>query len=809
MSLPVALTSFIGREAELAEVSRLLGVTRLVTLVGAGGIGKSRLALEVAGRVEASEAAEIALVELAPLRDAALVPQAVASRLGIRLAGGPALDDLAGALRPRRLLVLLDNCEHLVGACAELAAGLLRRCPELRILATSREVLGVAGEVIVRVAPLEVPGDDAEVALEDVARSEAARLFVERASLARPSFALDVHNSAHVARICRRLDGIPLAIELAAARVRVLGPAEIAARLEDRFRLLVGGSRATPARHQTLRAAVEWSYDLLGEGERRLFERLAVFAGGCTLAAAEAVCSDQGIDASEVLDLLSRLVDRSLVLAEPPDGLGETRYHMLETLRVYGLERLAERGEAEPVRGRLAAWLVERAEQADRSFRGPQQGRWLRWAEREHDNLRAALAWAIERDQAELPQRLAGALWWSWAVHQRWGEGLDWVQQVLALPDAGQPRRARAVLLLGATTLVILRGEVTSNRVHRWLKECLAIGQVLGDDELVLAAHGWMGLVRAFGGQVEGVPEVSLEDLLADARRIGHRFGEVRSLMALAQRALRGGDLTAATALQEQAIEVARTAGDVWSLATALNELGDLERARGGHPRAGALYEESVALFAELGLDDQPSLTHNLGYVALAAGDSSGAWARFTGALSQFRRLGGQAGLAECLIGLGAVAAAEGRAAEAARLFGAGEAALAALGTQLWPSNRPDYERWYARARSSLAAPAFARARAEGRRWPLERAVGWALERRAADAATHRRSPAAGLTPREREVAQLAARGLSNRQIAEALVITERTAANHLQHSLEKLDLHSRTQLAARAAEFGLAPTRA
>jgi predicted ATPase/DNA-binding CsgD family transcriptional regulator len=801
------LTSFVGREAELAEVSHLLSSTRLVTLVGAGGIGKTRLAVEVASGIAAGQGTEVALVDLAPLRDATLVPQAVASAVGIHLAGGSPLDNLIAGLRPRHLLMILDNCEHVVGACAELVASMLRRCPELRIVASSREVLGVDGEVIVRVAPLQLPGDGLEETPEAVARSEAAQLFIERARLAQPRFALDEQTAAHVARICRRLDGIPLAIELAAARVRVFGPGEIAARLDDRFRLLVGGSRTAPARHQTLRAAVDWSYELLSDHERHLFERLAVFAGGCTLEATEAVCCDDGLDRSDVLDLLTHLVDRSLVVVEPPDRLAQTRFHLLETLRAYGLERLTERSQAEQLQKRHAAWMLEQAEQAKRAFRGPEQGRWLVWAAREHDNLRAALGWAIARERTVLAQRLAAALWWSWVVHQQWGEGLDWVQRVLALPDDGRPGHERVELLQAAATLSIQRGEVTSSRVVRWLEESLAMAQLIGDDELVLAARGWLGMVWEFGGRVEHAPEVSLAELLAEARRIGHRFGEVRGLVALARRALRDGDLGAATALQEEAIDVARVAGDTWSLASALNDLGDMERTAGRHARAGERYAESLALFAELGLDEQPSLVHNLGYVALAAGDAPLARARFTGALRQFRRFGGQAGMAECLVGLGAVAAAEGRPAEAARLFGAGEAALQVLGTQLWPSNRPDYERWSTRARGSLAAPAFGRASTEGRRWPLELAVTFALEGRRVDGAARRHSLAAQrLTPRELEVARLASQGFTNRQIAEALVISERTAVNHLQHGLEKLHLRSRTQLAARAAELGIQP---
>lgn len=818
-NLPVELSSFLGRDAEIAELQRLLGTTRLLTLTGSGGVGKTRLALNTAAGLLGVAADAVWLVDLAPLSDPLLVPQAVAQAAGVREEPGrPLLATLATALGVGRVLLVLDNCEHLVGACAHLAEELLRACPDLRVLATSREPLGVPGEVAWLVPSLDLPAAGADVSREELGRSPAVQLFVERARAARPGFALTGENGPAVAEICRRLDGIPLAIELAAARVRILAPDEIAARLGDRFRLLAGGSRTAPPRQQTLRAAVDWSYDLLTEPARRLFERLAVFAGGFTLDAAEAVCAGGEIETDGILDLLSRLVDRSLVLAEPQDGPGDgieaTRYRLLETLRAYGADRLAERGEADRVRARHTAWLAEMAEQADRAFRGPEQARWLRWAEREHDNARAALAWALEREEAELAVRLTASLAWSWLVHLRWSEGLDWAQRVLALPRAA-PTRELGLLLAHAVELAVFRGDLASNRpsgdlraVGRWIEECLAIGEALHDDELVLSAYGMSLMVREFGLELEELPQVSVEEAQALARRVGNTWGECRGLEKLARQALRAGDLDSASARLSEAAELARRTGDTYSLALALNELGDVERARGAHPRAGALYEESRRLFADLGLGAQPYLVHNLGYVALAAGDCVGATAHFMQALTQYRRLGEGRGVGECLIGFGAVAAAEGRAADAARLFGAGDAALEELGTQLWPSNRPDFERWLARARRGLAGRDFDRAWADGRLLSLEQAIVLALESGTARAATARpiEDDAPGLTPREREVARLAAQGLTNRQIAEALVITEKTAANHLQRVLDKLDLHSRAQLAARAAEFGLAP---
>lgn len=816
-NLPSQLSSFLGRQAESAEVRRLLAAGRIVTLTGAGGVGKTRLALHVAAALLEGSADPVWLVELAPLADPALVPQAVARAVGIReVAGQPLLTTLAAGFGAGPILLLLDNCEHLVEACAQVAEHLLRSCPDLRLLATSREPLGVPGEVAWRVPSLDLPEPVASTDQLCATPAAAVRLFVERAQAARPGFALTERNAATAAEICRRLDGIPLAIELAAAQVRVLDPEELAVRLDDRFLLLTGGNRGAPPRHRTLRATIDWSYDLLSRTERRFFDWLSVFAGGFTLAAAEGVCTASWVDEAGVFDLLSRLIDASLIQVEPVGETSATRYRLLEISRAYGADRLARRAETDQARRRHAAWFLARAEEAARAFHGPDQGFWLRWAEREHDNLCAALAWSLEHNEATVAMRLAAALSWSWLVHQRWSEGLDWVQRVLALPCAS-PTRERGQLLYRAIELTVFRGDLTSNRpagdfatANRLVEECLAIGEALADDEIKWAGSGLRDLLREFGVRFDGLPEIDREEALATLRSAGHAWGVRRSLEALARDALRRGELEVAGARLREAIALARSDGDIWSLAMALNELGDIERARGLHRLAKPLYEESATLFAELGLGDQPNLMHNLGYVALAAGDRTGAAAHFAGALAQFRRLGERRGMAECLVGLGAVAVADRRLADAGRLFGAGEAALAALGTPLWPANRPDYERWLARARTSRAVADFDRARAESGALSSEQAISRAQTGdhlgEASLPASERDSP---LTPRERAVARLAADGLSNRQIAVALAITDKTAANHVQHVLAKLDLRSRAQLAARAAELGVTPTEA
>jgi predicted ATPase/class 3 adenylate cyclase len=406
-NLPVQLTSFIGREREKAEVRRLLSSTRVLTLTGSGGKGKTRLALQVAAEGLEGFPDGVWLVELAVLSDPSLVPKAVASALGVPEQQGRLLTEtLVDGMRGKSVLVILDNCEHLVAACAHLTDVLLRACPNLRILATSREALGVTGETTWRVTSLSLPDPERLPPLDQFTEYEAIRLFVARAVAIAPQFAVTNRNALAVAQVCHRLDGIPLAIELAAARVKVLAVEQIAARLDDRFRLLTGGSRTALPRQQTLRAAMDWSYHLLSETERLLLRRLSVFAGGWALDAAEGICTGRNLEATDILDLLTSLVDKSLVQAETHRG--EARYRLLETVRQYARDRLVEASEEVDVRTRHRAWYVALAERADREPRGPRQRIW-----RDHDNLRAALVWGKEDPGgAEATLRLVGALTW-------------------------------------------------------------------------------------------------------------------------------------------------------------------------------------------------------------------------------------------------------------------------------------------------------------------------------------------------------------------------------------------------------------
>ena len=630
-NLPLQVTSFVGRERELAEVVRLLATERLVTLTGPGGTGKTRLALQAAAEVVDGHPDGVWLVELAALADPDLVPQAVAVAVGVpEEPGRPLLSTLAAVLPPRRLLLVLDNCEHLVEACARLAAALLRTCPHVHLLATSREALGIAGELVWPVPPLSLPPPGAD-APEAVAQADAARLFVRRARATQPRFALSAQNAATVARLCRRLDGLPLALELAAARVRALSVAEVLERLDDRFRLLTGGGRTAPPRHQTLRALVAWSYDLLDAPARRLFDRLGVFAGSFTLAAAERVGAGEGLAAAEVLDALTRLVDQSLVQPEPgPDGVG--RYRLLETVRAYGRAKLAARGALADLEARHAHHFVRVAEAADPELRGPDQARWLDRLEADHDNFRAALRWSLEpgAGRGALGVRLGAALTWFWRMRAFGREVRGTLEALLDLPATADAAPARARLL----------------------------------DLLVAAGY------RQDAGAAGGRLAAALDEDLTKARRRGDTPFIIRVLTSRALQAHRRGEEATAAALFGECRALAERAGLREEAADALRRLGSLARDRRDYAAAGRHLEASLQLYRAAGNHDRAAAVLNLlGYVRHAQGEPDGARALHQEALGIWRRLGYRIGVAGATRGLGEVDLAQGDLATARARF--------------------------------------------------------------------------------------------------------------------------------------------
>ena len=691
-NLPRQVTSFIGREREVAEVKRLLYPGALVTLTGAGGIGKTRLALQVAADLLDQYRDGVWLVELAPATDPALVPHTVAAALGVREEPGrPRTATLLDYLRAKQLLLLLDNCEHLVAACAAMAEAIMRACPTVTLLATSREALSVAGEQARRVPSLSLPeakgkrqGDRGDP-IAELTQYEAVRLFIDRAVATQPGFIVTNRNAPAIAEVCHRLDGIALAIELAAARVNVLSVEQIAARLTDRFRLLTGGSRTAVPRQQTLRAAIDWSHDLLSAPEQAVLRQLAAFAGGCTLAAAEAVCGglrteDSGLSGPadlttqssilgpqswDVLDRLSELVSKSLVLVEE-DTAGEPRYRLLETVRQYGRERLREAGETADVRERHRGWYLALAEQAAPELLGPGQRAWLERLETEHDNLRAALEWSLETREAEAALRLAGALWRFWDVRGHISEGRKWLADALAL--AGPLRTAaRAGALTAAGWLAMRRSDPAAARSH--YSEALAIAQELGDKRGIAQALHGLGYVAASAGDPAAARDL-VEQSLALFREVGDAWGIATSLYRLGHLPFLQGDYAAARGLYEEALALQRGLGDTEGTAYSLSNLGTVAGAQGDYPAAQAFYEQSLAIWRELGNRWGMSVSlSNLAMTAYQEGDHERAAALYQEGLALHREQGEKLGIALSLINLGCIVQCQGDDERAGALY--------------------------------------------------------------------------------------------------------------------------------------------
>jgi predicted ATPase/DNA-binding SARP family transcriptional activator len=728
--LPQPLSAFVGRERELLDVGACLTSARLVTLTGPGGIGKTRLAIRVAEECAWEFAAGAWFVDLAALADAALVPQAVARALRVPEApDSPLAETLQEALSARQFLLVLDNCEHVIDACARLADALLSCCPHLRILATSRQALGLTGEVSWPVAPLSLPpahGVGSESSPDTLLQYEAIHLLVERAAAAVSGFALDESSAAAAVQVCRRLDGIPLAIELAAARLKVLPVEQIAARLDDRFRLLTGGSRGALPRQQTLRATLDWSYELLPEPERLLLRRLSVFAGGFTLEAAESVCADHGL-----LDLLTQLVEKSLVGVERRGGAA--RYVLLETTRNYARERLWEAGEGEEQRARHAQYFLALAERAAPELRGAAQAEWLRRLEEDHDNFRAALDWclkAVDSGQwlvgsateagwktetslsglatnhppasrvpaptaaVELGLRLGGVLGWFWWMRGYMSEGRERLQALLSLSGytigASEPGRETEV----ARPMEDSRHPGSRQpRVRLAEAKALNVAGMLADDQSDYAAaralfEESLALCREFGDQWGAAMALNnlggqalqardyptaraqYEQSLAIWREIGDQWGTAAALTNLGRVALIAGEYATISALVESALEIQRQLRDRRAIARSLTTLGITAARLGDYEAAHALHEESLSIVRELGAKQAIEETLcALGSIADARGDHDAALAFHEERLTIAREMGSEWGMADSLYYLGLLARDRGEIGRAGTLW--------------------------------------------------------------------------------------------------------------------------------------------
>ena len=769
---PVPLTSFIGRDRDIATVTDLLQRrdVRLLTLTGPGGVGKTRLALRVAEQSGVTCAVSVVFVSLGELKDGNLILPAIGQAMALRTSGDrPLLDQLSTIIAPHRLLLILDNFEHLLTA-APLVTDLLITCQRLTVLATSREPLSLTGEHTIAIGPLRLPQANAPLGV--MAHDDAVRLFTTRAQARRADFTLTESNAQDVAAICRRLDGLPLAIELAAARVAHLNPTAILERLERRLPILTGGPRDVPERQQTMAATIVWSHDLLTEHEQVLFRRLAVFDGGFTLEAAEAVMPDTSD--SVVLEGTASLVAKSLI--QPEDGVGgEPRYRMLETIREFALEQLLQAGEDEQIRAALTTHFLGVAERLRPGIESADGVNVLERLESEHANLRVALTWAVERNKPDTALRLTGALWKFWWVHCHVASGRQWLERALAL-HGSVPLQVRLEALYGAGSFALAGADYQRALIHGTSGLALAdeageplhsarFRYLLGNAALDLG--NWDEAAQHFAAAIAGYRTCDTGGATRDVDFAQH--GAAMALLGAATIALLQGDQDRATAYSAEALEIWRARGDRWGLAQALAQLAAAAGANGEVDRASTLYRESLGHYA-------------------ASGDD--------------------ASVAESVASLGRLAARHGQGIRAARLLGAAEGLRATIGAAPSSIFRADDERAVAIARGMVSESVFAAAWAAGRRLDREEAITEALTdshpSAPGDSAMAQSVGVNGLTRRESEVLRLLVDGKTDRQIGEALFLSRRTVTSHVSAILGKLGVETRTAAASVALRRGL-----
>jgi predicted ATPase/class 3 adenylate cyclase/DNA-binding CsgD family transcriptional regulator len=856
-NLPVQPTPFLGREHEVVAIEDLLHRedVRLVTLTGPGGIGKTRLALQVAADVSELFSSGVFFVNLAPISDPALVVPAIAQTLVIREGSGRTLlSRLTEELQQQQMLLLLDNFEHVVSAAAQVAT-LLIACPQLKVLVTSREVLHVRAEHEFPIPPLALPDPNHLPDLATLSHQTAVALFLQQAQAIRPDFQLTDTNARAIAELCGRLDGLPLAIELAAARMKLFSPRALLARLGSRLSVLTSASRDVPARQQTLRNTIGWSYQLLDAREQRLFRQLSVFVDGCSMEAIEALCIPPDSAPAPILDGVASLVDKSLLQHVEQQVGEEPRFVMLETLREYALESLESHGETQAARRAHATYFLALAEEAEQGMTGPQQAVLLERLEQEHDNLRAAMQWSTSHAEEgkAIALRLGGALYPFWYVRAYFSEGRDFLERALSQCDeVAAPVRAKA--LYAASQLHEALGSL--DRAEEFYEQSLALYRELGDTLGIanclhlLADIAWgrgnLAVARALGEEslmlfrevddkrsvayllyhlgslaVEQGEYTRGRDLLTESLTITRELGDTR-IMALSLFKLAllyqssGGDLVQAHTLLEESFALSREVGDKENIANCLSLSGMLALSEGDAASARSLTEQALALFQEMKLQDGTALSlYALAEVAAVGGDSARSQALYEHGVGVARKAGDKRTITSGLEGLAAAVAAQGNYTWAAHLWGAAEALREAIGMPLPPVEHGSYHRAVAAARTELGEQAFAAAWAQGRTQSPEQALATAGqvilpastqgERSSSPTTAAPPSYPDGLTAREVEVLGVVAQGLTNEQVAERLVISPRTVDTHLTSIYSKIGVSSRSAATRYAIEHHLA----
>jgi predicted ATPase/DNA-binding CsgD family transcriptional regulator len=766
-NLPTPLSSFIGREGAIAQVKQLLAGHRLVTLTGPGGSGKTRLAIRVAETLQGEYEDGIWFAELASISDGALVAQTVASCMNVQEHHRRILiDALAGYLSSRQVLLVIDNCEHLIQACAQFTDTILKKCPNLHILATSREMLGIEGESVWSVPPLtlpdQVPLKNPEIAPKTLIayqQSEAIQLFVDRAALLTRDFSLNGENAAWISEICSRLDGMPLAIELAAARSQTLSVQQLAQRLDDRFHLLVGGSRTAPTRQQTLQAALDWSYGLLSEKEQLVLMRLSVFAGNISLEAAEEVCAGDKVEALEVLNLLARLMSKSLLTAIQLEH-AERRYRLLETIRGYALEKLRLSNGMALVKNRLLEYYSRFLEAADVGFRGSDEAIWYKRVDDEYDNIRVALGWALESQNVDAAIDLARYLNIYWNVRGFLNEGIGWLKKALELRHfASRDSIATALRYLGANLLFIKARDL--DQVGKILEESMNLYLNLEDK----AGIAWV---------------LNLKGLHAEEQK----------------------EYTKAKQFYNESLSLRLELGDPWFIAQTMQNFGPIFLQEHDYPNAKKYSDETIVWFQRAGYKRGVARTMGtLADITWMEGDLAGALKILKQSLSQLVEIGDKPSIADSLAALAIIENEDGHPKRAARLFGAAEALSDTLDSML-DIDREVYGKKLSAMREHLNQPELNQAWQEGRSMALDQIVEFVAQ--VSDSPMQiqtKMEPLGGLTARERETAVLIAQGKPNRLIANEMGVSVRTVETYVTRILKKLGFDSRVQIAAWAIE--------
>ncbi|MDO9084777.1 MAG: LuxR C-terminal-related transcriptional regulator [Anaerolineaceae bacterium] len=803
-NLPLQLTSFIGREKEIADLKLLLLNAHIITLTGPGGSGKTRLSIQIANEVRELYKDGVWMVDLAPVNDPELIPQVILLSFGLRpTTDQPLLEILLNFVRSKKILLILDNCEHLLESCAQLCQELLCQVPELCILATSRESLAITGELIYPISGLTLPNMNIEIEKDtrSLIHYDAIQLFVERAQAIIPDFNLNAENGKIITEICTRLDGLPLALELASARINVFTIQEIETRLNDRFSLLISTHRrGLKSRHSTLRTTIDWSYTLLSFNEQTLLNRLAVFSGGWTFDVCEQVCLGNGIKKENILELLTSLVDKSFIIVET-SGRTIARYRYLETIREYAIEKLVEGGESALLCDRHLDIFLARAEEAAPKLGESYQQLWLNWLEGERDNLRGALSWSLQNgpgsQHIEKGLRIANALVRFWEIRGSVQEAMTWFERLLAQTDERISSVVRVNTLVFASFLAMFLGK--QQEAFDYGEKAVKLAEeIIPENKPVLtfALAGFASGAKAVGDHLTSfkVGERVVK-MLRETTENSFYLG--MGLLGQGEIAIQLGYYDIARERLDECLDLALRDGDAFRIAHTLNFLGDLSRCEQSYPEAQNSYEKSAVLLRELGAQhDLASILFNLGFTYLNQDEIKKSQTLFKESMTIHLSQQNKPGMIECLIGFAACAVKSGLFRSGIRLFAASMAISGQKDISRWLTTQKEVEKYFGIAQSKLLKKELQDEQLAGRIMSLEQAIAYAMNLQLKPRFEEPdKEEVESLTTREFEIASLIGMGKSNLEIAAELILSKRTIETHVSHILAKLGFSNRAQI--------------